>query len=41
MLPGGDPVRFTEADGGVTLQLPPAGPDLPDRVIVLVTRKAP
>ncbi len=41
MLPGGDPVRFTEADGGVTLQLPPASPDVPDRVIVLVTRKAP
>ena len=41
MFPGGDPVRFTEADGGVTLQLPPASPDVADRVIVLVTRKAP
>lgn len=41
MLSGGAAVRFSESSGGVTLQLPAAAPDVPDRVIVLRTAKVP
>jgi len=41
MLSGGAALAYTEAEGGVTLELPPFNPNLPDLVIVLATRKAP
>jgi alpha-L-fucosidase len=41
MLAGGDAVAFTQAPGGVTLRLPPAVAEVPDRVIMLLTGKAP
>jgi alpha-L-fucosidase len=41
LLRSGAAVPFTESEGGVTLRLPAADPAVPDRVIVLVTRRVP
>jgi len=41
MLASREAVAFTQAEGGVTLRLPPPAVELPDRVIMLLTEKAP
>jgi alpha-L-fucosidase len=41
LLAGGEAVAFTQAEGGVTLRLPPPAAKVPDRVIMLLTEKAP
>jgi alpha-L-fucosidase len=38
---GGEPVRFRQTAAGLTLTLPPARPDVPDRIVVLRLARRP